>query len=91
MSDYELLELNKRVALSGRQKQDFIIRSILHQKIVVIGNQVQYENLKIVLEEIIAELRRIERAEDVDDEWLAPIRTAVEIVEGFSSSEDIAK
>ena len=89
MSDDELLELNKRVELSGRLKQDFLIKSILHQKIVVIGNQIQSEKLKTTLDEIVAELRRIERAEDVEPELLAPIRTAVEIIEGFGSDEDI--
>jgi uncharacterized protein (DUF1778 family) len=85
MSEDEWQELDKRVALSGRQKQDFLIKSILHQKIVVIGNQVQFEKLKTTLDEILAELRRIDCAEDVGSELLVPIRTAVEIINGFSS------
>jgi hypothetical protein len=88
MSDAELAELNERVRLSGRQKQDFIIKSILHQKIVVIGNQIQFERLQTTLDEIAAELHRIEHAEDVSSELLAPIRTAVEIIKGFGSSDD---
>jgi uncharacterized protein (DUF1778 family) len=56
MSEDEWQELDKRVALSGRQKQDFLIKSILHQKIVVIGNQVQFERLKATLDNIAAEL-----------------------------------
>jgi len=88
MSDAELAELNERVRLSGRQKQDFIIKSILHQKIVVIGNQIQFERLQATLDEIAAELRRIERAEDVSSELLVPIRTAVEIIDGFGSDRD---
>jgi hypothetical protein len=39
--------------------------------------------LKATLDEIATELRRIERAEDVGEELLAPIRTAVEIINGF--------
>jgi malonyl CoA-acyl carrier protein transacylase len=87
MSDAELAELDSRVKLSGRQKQDYIIKSILHQKIVVIGNQIQLDRLRQTLDEIADELRRIEHAEDVSGELLAPIRTAVEIIDGFGADE----
>jgi hypothetical protein len=87
VSDAELAELNARVKLSGRQKQDFIIKSILHQKIVVIGNQVQGDRLRQTLDEILAELRRIERAGDVSADTLAPIRTAAEIIVGIGVDE----
>jgi uncharacterized protein (DUF1778 family) len=85
MSDDERQELEKRIELSGRQKQEFLIKSVLHQKIVVIGNQVQFEKLKTQLDEIVSELRRIEHAEDVSENLLAPIRTAIEIINGFGS------
>jgi hypothetical protein len=83
MSEDEWQELDKRVELSGRQKQDYLIKSVLHQKIVVIGNQIQFDRLRSTLDEILDELRRIERAENVDEETLAPIRTAVEIIIAF--------
>ena len=85
MSDDELHELDKRIALSGRQKQEYLIKSVLHQKIVVIGNQVQFEKLRTQLDEIVSELCRIERIEDVSEIILSPIRTAVEIINGFGS------
>jgi hypothetical protein len=87
MSDEELAELNARVELSGRQKQDFIIKSILHQKIIVIGNQINYDRLRQKLDEILAELCRIEHAEDVSCETLAPIRTAAEIILAIGADE----
>jgi hypothetical protein len=85
MSEDEWQELEKRTALSGRQKQDFLIKSILYQKIIVIGNQIQFDRLRSTLDEIAAELRRIERASDMDEELVTPIRTAVEIINGFGS------
>jgi hypothetical protein len=88
MSEDEWQELDKRVVLSGRQKQDFFIKGILHQKIVAIGNQAQFERLRSTLEDIAVELRQIERVEDVGSELLAPIRTAVEIIEGYGSKDD---
>ena len=83
MSDDELLELDKRVVLSGRQKQDYLIKSALYQKIVVVGNQVQFEKLRTQLDEIVVELKRITHAEDITSDLLVPIRTAVEIINGF--------
>jgi len=86
MSEDERHELEKRIALSGRQKQEYLIQSVLYQKIVVIGNQVQFEKLNKQLNEIVSELRRIERIEDIKCNLLAPIRTAVEIINGFTST-----
>lgn len=85
MSDGERHELEKRIELSGLQKQDYLIRSVLHQKIVVIGNQIQFMKLNRQLDEIVTELRRIECAGAVHEELLAPIRTATEIINGFSN------
>jgi hypothetical protein len=88
MSDAELAELDARVKLSGRQKQDYIIKSVLYQKIVVIGNQVQEERLRQTLGEILAELRHVEHAGEVNAETLASIRTAAEIIENLHADED---
>ncbi|MDR0515310.1 MAG: hypothetical protein LBG81_09175 [Coriobacteriaceae bacterium] len=55
----------------------------LYQKIIVIGNQVQFDKLRHTLDEVLNELRRIEHVEDVDVETLALIRTAAEIINGF--------
>ena len=87
MSEEEFQELNKRVILSGRQKHDYLIKSVLHQEIVVIGNQVQFNKLKEELNEILTELKRIESAEDITEELLTPIRTAVEIIQGCNEEK----
>jgi len=71
------------LTISGRQKQDFLIKSALYQKIVVVGNQVQFEKLRTQLDEIVVELKRITHTEDITSDLLAPIRTAVEIINGF--------
>lgn len=83
MSDYELAELNERVYLSGRQKQDYLIRSVLYQQVVVVGNQMVFNRLGDKLGQIAEQLIRIEKASDLDDEILAPIRTAIDILNGF--------
>ena len=75
MSPEENEELNNRVKLSGfRTKQDYIIQSVLHQKVVVTGNPLMLVQF---------ELERIEKASDMDGELLTPIRSMLEILEGF--------
>ena len=86
ISDAEQRELDKRVKLSGLQKQDFILKSLFHQKLVVIGNLLLYERLYDLLDEILVELRRAKTGADIDGEQLAPLRTAIELLEGFTDS-----
>ena len=77
MSPEENEELNNRVKLSGfRTKQDYIIQSVLHQKVVATGNP-------LMLVQFRQNLERIEKASDMDGELLTPIRSMLEILEGF--------
>ena len=84
MSPEENEELNNRVKLSGfRTKQDYIIQSVLHQKVVVTGNPLMLVQFRQNLQKIELELERIEKASDMDGELLTPIRSMLEILEGF--------
>lgn len=77
-------ELNNRVKLSGfRTKQDYIIQSVLHQKVVATGNPLMLVQFRQNLQRIERELERIEKASDMDGELLTPIRSMLEILEGF--------
>ncbi len=51
--------INTQVALSGLSKQDYIIKRLLCRDIVVQGNPRVYKALKDKLDEVLAELRRI--------------------------------
>lgn len=84
MSPEENEELNNRVRLSGfRTKQDYIIQSVLHQKVVAIGNPLMLVQFRQNLQRIEQELERIEKASEMDEELLTPIRSMLEILEGF--------
>ena len=84
MSPEENEELNNRVKLSGfRSKQDYIIQSVLHQKVVATGNPLMLVQFRKNLQQIERELERIEKASDMDGELLTPIRSMLEILEGF--------
>ena len=67
MSPEENEELNNRVKLSGfRTKQDYIIQSVLHQKVVATGNPLMLVQFRQNLQRIERELERIEKASDMD-------------------------
>ena len=84
MSPEENEELNNRVRLSGfRTKQDYIIQSVLHQKVLAIGNPLMLVQFRQNLQRIEQELERIEKASEMDGELLTPIRSMLEILEGF--------
>lgn len=84
MSPEENEELNNRVRLSGfRTKQDYIIQSVLHQKVVATGNPLMLVQFRQNLQRIEQELKRIEKASEMDEELLTPIRSMLEILEGF--------
>ena len=90
MSEYEWAELNERVYLSGRQKQDFLIKSTLYQEVIVIGNKLVFNRLSEKLDQIAEQLIRIKEASEASDlepEILAPLRTAVDIMSGFQKED----
>lgn len=73
MSPEENEELNNRVKLSGfRTKQDYIIQSVLHQKVVVTENPLMPVQFRQNLQRIEQELERIEKASEMDGELLTP-------------------
>lgn len=84
MSQEENEELNNRVKLSGfRTKQDYIIQSVLHQKVVAVGNPLMLVQFRQNLQRIEQELIRIEKTSEMDEELLTPIRSMLEILEDF--------
>ena len=84
MSPEESDELNNRVKLCGfRSKQDYLIQSSLHQKINVVGNPLMLVQFRQNLQRIERELLRINEVSEMDVELLTPIRSMLEILEGF--------
>jgi hypothetical protein len=88
LSPEENEELNRRFRLSGfRTKQEFIIQSVLHQKVIAMGNPLMMVQFRKQLLEILQELQRIQSQDEMQEELLTPIRTMLEILEGFEKSE----
>jgi hypothetical protein len=84
MSPEENEELTQRVKMSGyRTRQEYIIQSVLHQKIVATGNPLMLVSFRQNLQHIEAELERLQDISEMDTELLMPIRTMLEILEAF--------
>ena len=74
VSPEEFEELNRAVALSGLPKQEYCYRKCMNRDIVVQGNPRVYKQLKINLEMVLSELKRIEDGAKINAELLETIR-----------------
>ncbi|MGL5258507.1 MAG: plasmid mobilization protein [Lachnospiraceae bacterium] len=81
MSPEEAIELDNRVKLSGMQKQDYLIQSVLYQEITVRGHRAMYDEFRKHLLSIEIELKRLNDVTDMDDELLTPLKTILEIMQ----------
>jgi len=77
----ELLETF--VKLSGMTKQDYITSRLLEKEVVVNGNPRVYKALREKCEEVLAELKRIEKGGDVQTELLETIEFMAVIMNGM--------
>jgi len=74
VSPEEFDELNRAVALSGLPKQEYCYRKCMNRDVVVQGNPRVYKQLKINLEMVLSELKRIENGAEINAELLETIR-----------------
>ena len=74
VSPEEFDELNRAVALSGLPKQEYCYRKCMNRDVVVQGNPRVYKQLKINLEMVLSELKRIENSAEINAELLETIR-----------------
>ena len=87
VSPEEAEQLNRFVRLSGLSKQDYLIRRILHQEVTVTGSSRVYKALRDQMSITLAELKRIEAGQAVDDELLNVIRMITVILGGMKKEE----
>lgn len=72
-------ELYKRIHLSGRTVQDFMVQSGLHQKIVVVGNERLRKRIIERLQVLGPKLDEIAEGHSDDENVLTELRTIYEI------------
>ena len=87
VSPEENIELNKAVALSGLPKQEYCYLKCMNRDIVVQGNPRVYKALKNEMAEILSELKRIEKNEEVSGELLDMIKLVSVTLIGLKGDE----
>ncbi len=83
MSKEENEILHNRIKLSGMKKQDYMIRSSLQQKIVVVGNKRIFDEIESELYMIYDEIKQLEKVDNLDLIKIEKLRTIAEIINGF--------
>lgn len=83
VSDEENAQIDLAVKLTGLTKQDYITRRLLCKDVVVQGNPRIFKALRDQLSAVLAELRRIEAGEGVNDELLDTINLIADIMDGM--------
>ena len=83
VSPEEGTQLDRLVQLSGLTKQDFILRRLMNQEVVVQGNPRVYKALKGQMADILEELQRIEAGGNVSTELINIIRFIAVIMNGM--------
>ena len=87
VSPEEDAQLEAFVKLSGLTKQDYITRRLLCHDVVVQGNPRVYKALKTELAAVLAELRRIEAGNSINDELLNVIELITVILGGLKGED----
>ena len=83
--------INKAVALSGLPKQEYCSRLCLNQDVVVQGNPRVYKALKLELDSVLTELKRIEAGNSVDEELMNVIELISIILGGLKGEDENGK
>ena len=83
VSPEESEDLNRRVKLSGLNKQDYIIKRLSERDVIVQGNPRVFKALRNQMTEILTELRRIERCSEFSDEFLDILELVVKTYNGL--------
>ena len=83
--------INKAVALSGLPKQEYCYRRCLNQDVVVQGNPRVYKALKLELDSVLTEVRRIEAGNSVDEELMNVIELISIILGGLKGEDENGK
>ena len=83
VSPQEDEQIEMAVKLVGMTKQEYIIKRILNQDVVVQGNPRVYKALRDQLAAVLDELRRIEAGSEVGEELLITIRMIAAIMGGL--------
>jgi hypothetical protein len=87
VSDEEWKLITEIIQLSGLPKQEYIMKKLTDREIIVKGNPKVYIALKNQMENILEELRRLEKVSDENEELLITIQQVAKTLNGMKGDE----
>lgn len=84
MSEQEAKHLDDLVAVSGMNKQDYIISKLLDREVVVKPNSRVRKALRVQLEDVARELSRLTRIDEAEPETLEMAKHLVDVCESLT-------
>ena len=91
MSPEEADQLDAFVQISGLPKQDYLIQRALQREVVVVGNRRVYKGLRIQMEAIRDELKRIEANHFINDELLDRVEQVITIMNQMKEESHVPR
>lgn len=88
VSQEESKLIDRMVRLSGLTKQDYIIRRLQCQDIVVQGNPRVYKELRDQMVQIHQELKRVENASELSEEFLYTLQLVAITLNGMKEENE---
>lgn len=79
MSPEERAELEQRILMSGKKKQEYMIQSSLEQKLEIVANRKMLMNIQERMDIIETELKRVASADALDMDKLAGLKALIEL------------
>lgn len=86
MSEQEAKHLDDLVAVSGLNKQDYIISKLLDREVVVKPNSRVQKALRVQLEDVARELSRLTRLDEAEPETLEMAKHLVDVCESLTGA-----
>lgn len=75
--------IESAVRITGLTKQDYITRRLTEMDVVVQGNPKVFRGLKLEMQQVLTELKRIGSGENVDGDLLIRIDLIASVMEGM--------
>ena len=83
VSEEEAKMIDRMVALSGLTKQEYILRKLMVWEVTVQGNPRVYKALKNQMQQILDELKRLEKCSEENEELLQTIQMVAVTLNGM--------
>ena len=83
VSQREWEMIDGMVSLSGLQKQDYILRKLMDWEVTIQGSSRIYKALKVQMDKIYQELKRLETGERPDEDLLTTLQMVALTLNGM--------